>query len=163
MFYKSEQKPCFFSLFHFFLFQKIYLIFYFQLHWVFVAAHGLSLAAGSRCYYPVVLQEFLTAVASVLEHSLQRAWAQQLWCRGLAAPRHVESSQSSDQTYIPCVGRLILNHWATRKVHFCFPFYFVRLYTDLHICLFLWVLHLFGKKSLLSLGKLKIQLIQITL
>ena len=30
--------------------------------------------------------------------------------------RHVESSQTRDQTYVPCVGRQILNHWTTREV-----------------------------------------------
>ena len=159
-------KNLFFSFCFIFFFLKkcVYLIFQFQLHWVFIAARGLSLVAGSRRYYPAVLHEFLIAVASlVLESGLQRAWAQQLWCRGLAALRHVESSQSSDQTHISCIGRLILNHWTTRKVHFCFPFYFVRLYTDLHICLFFMVFTFIWKKISLSLGKLKMQLIQTTL
>ena len=35
---------------------------------------------------------------------------------GLAAPWHVESSQTRDQTSVPCIGRQILNHWTTRKV-----------------------------------------------
>ena len=35
---------------------------------------------------------------------------------GLAAPGHVESPQTRDQTHVPCVGRWIFNHWATREV-----------------------------------------------
>ena len=39
-----------------------------------------------------------------------------MWCMGIAAPWHVESSQTRDQTQVPCVGRWILNHWTTREV-----------------------------------------------
>ena len=35
---------------------------------------------------------------------------------GLAAPRHVGSSRSRAQTRVPCIGRQILNHCATREV-----------------------------------------------
>ena len=35
-------------------------------------------------------------------------------CTGLAAPRHVGSSQTKGQTHVPCTGRQILYHWATR-------------------------------------------------
>ena len=34
---------------------------------------------------------------------------------GLVAPRHVGSSQTRDRTRVPCIGRWILNHWATRE------------------------------------------------
>ena len=43
-----------------------------------------------------------------------RAEAQQLWYTGLVAPRHVGSSQSTDQTLVPRTGRQILN-WTTRE------------------------------------------------
>ena len=54
------------------------------------------------------------------EHRLQGAWAQQLqlpgfraqvqwlWCMGLEALRHVESSRIRDQTCVSCAGRQIL-------------------------------------------------------
>ena len=29
---------------------------------------------------------------------------------------HVESSQTRDQTHVPCIGRWILKYWATREV-----------------------------------------------
>ena len=50
-----------------------------------------------------------------------RAWvlgtpAQQLWCVGLVAPQHVESSRTRDQTCVLCFGRQILNYWTTREV-----------------------------------------------
>ena len=43
------------------------------------------------------------------------AQAQQLWLTGLVAPRHVGSSQTRARTRVPCVGRQILNHCATRE------------------------------------------------
>ena len=35
---------------------------------------------------------------------------------GLVAPCHVGSSQTRDRTRVPCIGRRILNHCATREV-----------------------------------------------
>ena len=43
------------------------------------------------------------------------AQAQQLWLTGPAAPRHVGSSQTRARTHVPCIGRQILNHCATRE------------------------------------------------
>ena len=43
------------------------------------------------------------------------AQAQQLWLMGLVAPRHVGSSQTRARTRVPCIGRQILNHCATRE------------------------------------------------
>ena len=43
------------------------------------------------------------------------AQAQQVWPTGLAAPRHVGSSQTRARTRVPCIGRRILNHCATRE------------------------------------------------
>ena len=43
------------------------------------------------------------------------AQAQWLWLTGLVAPRHVGSSQTRARTYVPCIGRQILNHCATRE------------------------------------------------
>ena len=34
---------------------------------------------------------------------------------GLVAPRHVGSSQTRARTHVPCIGRQILNHCATRE------------------------------------------------
>ena len=41
--------------------------------------------------------------------------AQWLWLRGLVAPRHVGSSQTRARNRVPCIGRQILNHFATRE------------------------------------------------
>ena len=43
------------------------------------------------------------------------AQAQQLWLTGLVAPRHVGSSQTRARSRVPCIGRQILNHCATRE------------------------------------------------
>ena len=43
------------------------------------------------------------------------AQAQQLWLTGLVAPWHVGSSQTRARTRVPCIGRQIPNHCATRE------------------------------------------------
>ena len=45
-----------------------------------------------------------------------RAQAQQLWRVGLVALQHVGSSWTRARTRVPCVGRQILNHCATKEV-----------------------------------------------
>ena len=59
----------------------------------------------------------LTIAASlVAEHRLQtRTRAQYLWLTDLVAPGHVGSSQTRARTRVPCIGRQILNHCATRE------------------------------------------------
>ena len=47
--------------------------------------------------------------------SICSTWAQ-LWLTGLVAPQHVGSSWTRARTYVPCIGRQILNHCATREV-----------------------------------------------
>ncbi|KAJ8788575.1 hypothetical protein J1605_005306 [Eschrichtius robustus] len=48
------------------------------------------------------------------------AQAQWLWLTGLVAPRHVGSSQTKARTRVPCIGRQILNHCATREARYLF-------------------------------------------
>ena len=47
---------------------------------------------------------------------LQGTWASVVAHMGLVAPWHVESSRTRDQIHVPCTGRWILNHCATREV-----------------------------------------------
>ena len=54
---------------------------------------------------------------------LQRLWctgsvvaAHRLESMGSAAPKCVGSSQTRNQTHVPCIGRRILYRWATREV-----------------------------------------------
>ena len=51
-----------------------------------------------------------------------------MWLTGLVAPRHVGSSQTRARTRVPCIGRQILNHCATREAplynfYFCFMYW----------------------------------------
>ena len=39
-----------------------------------------------------------------------------MWCTGLVALWHVGSSQTRDRIHVPCIGRRILNHRATKEV-----------------------------------------------
>ena len=41
-----------------------------------------------------------------------------MWLTGLVALRHVGSSQTRARTRVPCIGRQILNHCATREAPF---------------------------------------------
>ena len=45
-----------------------------------------------------------------------------MWLTGLVAPQHVGSSQTRARTRVPCIGRQIFNHCATREdpslIHF---------------------------------------------
>ena len=85
--------------------------------------HGLSLVAVSgdysllRCVgfsfrWLLLLQSTGSRRAGFSSCSTQ---AQQLWLTGLVAPRHVGSSWTRAQTRVPCIGRRILNHCATRE------------------------------------------------
>ena len=115
-------------------------IFFFNLfiwlHWVFVAVHGLSLVAASGGYSSSRCSGFslqwlllLRSTGSRREgfsscgSQAQQLWlagsrvqAQKLWRMALVALQHVGSSQTRVQTHVPCIGRQILNHCATREV-----------------------------------------------
>ena len=66
---------------------------------VFVALRGLSLVAAGGGF------SYCRAPAS-------------LSC--IAAPQHVEPFHTRDRTHVPCLGRRILIHYATRKVYILF-------------------------------------------
>ena len=111
-------------------------IIYIWLCWVFIAVHELSLVAASQGYSSLRCAGFsfqwLLQLRSTDSRSASfsscgtraqqlwltgsRAQAQQLQRTGLVAPWHVGSSRTRDQTCVPCIGRWILNHCATRDV-----------------------------------------------
>ena len=101
----------------------INLFIYFWQCCVFIAARGLSLVAvrgGYSSWWCVgfSLQWLLLLQSTGSRHvgfSTCGVWAQQLWCTGLVAPRHVGSSRTRARTHVLCIGRRILNHWATRE------------------------------------------------
>ena len=99
--------------------QSVYIYFLFIL---FMAVLGLrfSARAFSSCgkWGPlfIALRGPLTIAASlVAEHRLQTRRLSKLWLTGPVAPRHVGSSQTRARTRVPCIGRQILNHCATRE------------------------------------------------
>ena len=123
------------------VFQKnkcIYILFiYFWLHQVFAAAHRLSLVVARGGYSLLRCAVFSLRCLLLLRSTgsrhagftscgtwAQQLWltgsraqAQQLWRMGLVSPRHVGSSRTRDGTRVPCIGRWILNHCATREAH----------------------------------------------
>ena len=110
--------------------------FFFWLRWVFVAVRGLSVVVANegcsslRCVgfslqWLLLLRSTGSRCtgfsscgmwAQQLQLMGSRVQAQQLWRRGLVAPRHVGSSRTRARTRVPCIGRWILNHCATREV-----------------------------------------------
>ena len=54
-----------------------------------------------------------------------------MWLTGPVAPRHVGSSQTRARTRVPCIGRQILNHCATREAQFPHFFFFLNIYLSL--------------------------------
>ena len=112
-----------------------FIIIYFWLCWVFVAARGLSLVAASGGYSSLRCAGFSLRWLLLLRSTGSRrpgfsscgtrtqplwlagsrAQAQQLWCMGPVTPRLVGSSRTRARTCVPCVGRRILNHCATRE------------------------------------------------
>ena len=94
----------------------VYLFMYLFLSaWVFVAVHG-----PSRGYSLVAVPGFSLRWLLLLQSTGSRVWAQQLWCTGLVTLWHMGIFLDRDQTYVPCIGRRILNHWSTREVLFWF-------------------------------------------
>ena len=108
---------------HDFFLNLFILFIYFWLWWVFITAHGLSLVAASGGYSSLLCAGFLLQWLLFLWSTGSRhadfsscgAWAQWLWPTGLVAPQHVGSSWTRDRTHVPCIGRRILIHWATRE------------------------------------------------
>ena len=83
---------------------------------------GFSLVAASGGYSLLQCADFFCCGARALGAWAQqlclagsRAQTQQLGRTGLVAPQHVGSSRTRAQTRVPCIGRRILNHCATRE------------------------------------------------
>ena len=115
---------------------RFFLFIYFFNKFIYLFLAELGLCCWARAFSScsergllfVVVRRLLIAVASlVAEQRLQacglqqlwlvgsRAQAQQLWCTGLVAPRHVGSSRTRAQARVPCIDRRFLNHCAIRE------------------------------------------------
>ena len=110
----------------------------FWLRWVFVAVRGLSLVESSRgatlrcsaqashcggfscCRAQALGMRASVVVARRLSSCGSSALEGRLSSCGLVGPRHVGSSWTRAQTWVPCIGRWILNHCTTREA----PLYF---------------------------------------
>ena len=68
----------------------------------------------------IAVRGYLTIAASRCGAQAPDAQAQQLWLTGLVTPRHVGSFQTRARTRVPCIGRQILNHCATREAPISF-------------------------------------------
>ena len=94
----------------------IFKTYLFWLCQVFVAAHRLSLIAWAGATLACGVQASRCSSFSCCRTHALGVWAQWLWCMGLVAPWHVESSWTRDQTHVPCFGRWILIQCAGREV-----------------------------------------------
>ena len=103
------------------LFLSAYILFMYVCMYVCMAVLGLRFCArafsscGKRGPLFIVVRGPLTITASRCRAQAPDAQAQQLWLTGRVAPRHVGSSQTRARTRVPCIGRQILNHCATRE------------------------------------------------
>ena len=94
----------------------VFYLFNFWLLWVFVALHRLSLAAVNQSYSPSRCG-LLIAVTCLVKRWLSVPRLQELQQAGSEVVlRHVESSWTRDRTHVPCIGRHIPIHCATRAV-----------------------------------------------
>ena len=98
----------------------IYLFIYFWLCWVFVSVQGLSLLWQAEATLHRGVRASHYRGLSCCGVQAPDAQAQQLWLTGPVAPRHVGSSQTRARTRVPCIGRQILNHCATREARLDF-------------------------------------------
>ena len=92
----------------------IFIFIYLWLCWVFVSVRGLSLVAASGATLHHGARASHCCGLSCCGAQPPDAQAQQL-LTGPVALRHVVSSQTRARTRVPCIGRQILNHCATRE------------------------------------------------
>ena len=76
---------------------------------------GLSLVAASRGHSSSWCTGLSYCGPSRCGAQASEAQAKQLWLTGPVAPWHVGSFQTRARTRVPCIGRQILNHCATRE------------------------------------------------
>ena len=82
---------------------------------------GLSLVVASGGHSSLRCAGLSLSWPLFAEHRLQTRRLSSCGSRALVAPWHVGSSQTRARTRVPCIGRQILNHCATReaqRIHF---------------------------------------------
>ena len=123
-------------MYYLFILNKFIYLFIFGCIGSLLLCMGFSLVAVSRGYSSLQCTGFSLQWLLLLRSMGSRhtgfsscgTWAQQLWLvgsraqaqylrrMGLAASLHVGSSWTRARTHVPCIGRWILNHCATREV-----------------------------------------------
>ena len=93
----------------------IYLFIYFWLCWVFVSVRGLSLVVASGRHSSSRCAGLSLSRPLLLRSTGSRRAGSVIVAHGPVAPRHVGSSQTRARTCVPCIGRWVLNHCATRE------------------------------------------------
>ena len=98
-----------------FLFIYLFIYFNFWLCWVFVSVRGLSLVAASGGHSSLQCAGLSLSRPLLLRSTGSRRAGSVVVAHGLSCLRHVGSSGTRARTRVPCVGRQILNHCATRE------------------------------------------------
>ena len=92
-----------------------FFLIYFWLCWAFISVWGLSPVAASGGHSSSRCAGLSLSRPLPLQSTGSRHAGSVVVAHGLAAPRHVRSSWTRAQTRVPCIGRRILNHCATRE------------------------------------------------
>ena len=103
----SESNPC--NIFFFSI--------YFWMHWVFIAVRGLFSSCGEWELLCCGARASHCGGFSCCGARALGSWASVV--AGLAAAQHLGSSRTRARTRVPCIGRQILNHCATREAPVC--------------------------------------------
>ena len=99
----------------FFKFLFIYLFIYLWLCWVFVSVRGLPLVAASGGHSSLRCAGLSLSRPLLLRSTGSRRAGSVVVAHGPSCSRHAGSSQTRARTHVPCIGRQILNHCATRE------------------------------------------------
>ena len=78
--------------------------------------HGLSLVVVSRGHFCCSAQNSHCSGFSCCGALAVGSWASIVVVHRLSSSTPVVSSGTRDQTHVSCIGRWMLNHWATREV-----------------------------------------------
>ena len=98
---------------------SVFVFFFFLwLHWVFVSVRGLTLVAASGGHSSSRCAGLSPSWPLLLWSTDSRCTGSVIVAHGPSCSTHVGSSQTKAQTRVPCIGRQILNHCATREALF---------------------------------------------
>ena len=105
----------FFNIYYLFIYLCIYLFIYFWLCWVFVSVRGLSLVAASGGHSSSWCAGLSLLRPLLLQSTVSRCAGSVVVAYGPSCSAACGISQTRARTHVPCIGRQILNHCATRE------------------------------------------------